>query len=198
MPRFKVNLARDGGKEWEEFLSYVQQLEQAGETDISINVSTRNQSSTENGYIIAKESEAERLSAIKDITSRTGAFEVVIKPIRNNSLRTKQQNRALHLWFKMIKDECSRIGVTKTMFYKMFRDVELPVESEDIKELCRQVTGALFGDKTTTAIPANQLDDVCELMSMALSKRLGVAAPELPSLEQLRRESMLEEAEKCK
>jgi hypothetical protein len=95
--------------------------------------------------------------------------------------RSDRQNRALHLYFRLLADELNDDGyeVKKTLR----QDVDIPWTGDLIKEfLWRPLMKTRLGIETTTKLKTGDIDTVYEILNKVIGERCGVSIP-FPSKE---------------
>lgn len=97
--------------------------------------------------------------------------------------RTNQQNKAIHLWFKMLADELNNAGLYITSVIRL----DAPWNEERVKELLWRTTQkSLFGKKSTTELTVKEINQVFEVINKGIGEK-GLHVP-LPSMQQLLRD----------
>lgn len=101
---------------------------------------------------------------------------------------TRQQNKALHLWFKWWASVLQEQGVDMANIR-----LSIPVRPtpDNFKEMIwRPVLEATYpGIHSTRELASNEIDDVVDALSVGLSEQFGVHVP-FPSEEDVRRETL--------
>ena len=101
-----------------------------------------------------------------------------------NKVRTSQQNKALHVFFKIVSDQLNEMGAEFT--YTGIKGVEMSLRYTPtlIKEtLWKPIQSALFGFDTTTKLDTKQINEVVDVINKFFSER-GVSV-DFPSIEQI-------------
>lgn len=97
--------------------------------------------------------------------------------------RTDQQNRAMHLLFKQISDECIAKGIDMRHIVK--DNVPIQCTPENIKWLWKLLQKALFGTKSTADLKkTGEIEVVYDNFNKILVERTNgeVSLPDFPSL----------------
>jgi len=102
--------------------------------------------------------------------------------------RTLQQNKALHLYFRLISDMFKENGIDARMFFKP--EIEIPISPEMVKEqIWKPVMQLYLSKKSTTELNKNgDIDEIVDILNRHLSEKfggLGYEFVEFPSYEQL-------------
>jgi hypothetical protein len=94
-------------------------------------------------------------------------------------IRTDNQNRAMHLWFRQIAETCQNQGVTMNMVINHVHDVS--VTEHGVKSLWHVLQKALFGTQSTTEIKkSGQIDKLVDHF-VALFAKEEVELPPFPN-----------------
>lgn len=97
--------------------------------------------------------------------------------------RTPKQNKALHLFFRLLADELNGAGLDMKKTLKP--EIEIPWNEENIKEfLWRPIQKAVLGKESTTELEGGEIDKVYEVLNRHLGDKLGVHVA-FPSIEDL-------------
>lgn len=103
----------------------------------------------------------------------TGNFDA------NKGIRTDNQNRAMHLWFRQIAETCQNQGVTMNLIINHTHDVS--VTEYGVKALWHVLQKALYGTDSTAQIKkSGQIDKMVEHF-VALFAKEEVELPPFPS-----------------
>lgn len=95
--------------------------------------------------------------------------------------RTNQQNRAIHVLFQLLADTLNEAGYDMKRTLK--HDVEIPWNATTAKEyLWRPIQQAQLGKKSTTELTTKEIDAVFETLNRHLASRFGLHVP-FPSIE---------------
>jgi hypothetical protein len=95
--------------------------------------------------------------------------------------RTKQQNKALHLWFTMLAQGLNDAGYDMRKTLKP--GIDIPWTATAVKEfLWRPVQQVQLGKESTTELTTKDLDIVYETVCRYLLDRVGYV-PEFPSID---------------
>lgn len=96
--------------------------------------------------------------------------------------RTLQQNKALHLYFKMVADTLNDAGLDMRAVLKP--EVEIPWSKNTVKEyLWRPIQRLQLQKESTTELTTSEIDKVYDTVNLHLSKH-GVTQP-FPSIEEI-------------
>ena len=109
-----------------------------------------------------------------------------------NKKITRQQQKALHLFFTLLAKELNDAGfdVRKTLR----QDVEIPWTNYMVKEfLWRPVMKAMYGNRSTRYMASNELDKIFDTINRAIGERTGVHM-DFPSIESLMEAELKNEA----
>lgn len=102
----------------------------------------------------------------------------------NDKQRTKQQNDALHLYFKQVSDELLDKGITMNDVVKLYKAIELTPTPEMVKNaIWRPIQLALLKKESTTALTSEEITNVYENVSRFLAQ-LEISLP-FPSIDEL-------------
>ena len=114
----------------------------------------------------------EALASLKD----DAIYEIDIK---NNDIRTLQQNKALHKYFTILASVLNSAGFEITKVIK----VDTPWSAESVKELLwRPVMMQQLNKYSTTKLTKEEVTQVYETLNRALSLKCGVSV-EFPNRE---------------
>ncbi len=102
--------------------------------------------------------------------------------------RTVQQNRALHLYFRLLSDMFRERGIDARMFFKP--EIEIPISPYMVKEMIwRPVMKAYTGKQSTTELDKTKdINEIVDILNRHLSEKFGNLGYEnipFPSYEQL-------------
>ena len=97
--------------------------------------------------------------------------------------RTKQQNKALHVLFRLLSDELNNAGLDMRKTLKP--EVEIPWGPVNVKEfLWRPIMQAQLNKSSTTQLTTKEIDEVFDTINRHLGERFGLHIP-FPSIEEL-------------
>lgn len=91
--------------------------------------------------------------------------------------RTPQQNKALHLWFRLVAEELNAGGFTVN--HVLAKKVELNWNEKLVKEiLWRELQERILGKKSTTSLEKTfDIDQVWEHLNRHLGQEFGIHVP---------------------
>ena len=91
--------------------------------------------------------------------------------------RTTDQNKALHLWFRLVAEELNNAGFTVN--HVLAKKIELNWNERLVKEiLWRELQERLLGKKSTTELEKHMdIDAVWETLNRHLGQEFGVHVP---------------------
>jgi hypothetical protein len=92
---------------------------------------------------------------------------VELKVVRKT--RTSTQNRALHLFFRMVSDALNDAGITHITTLRGANDWEIESRwtSELVKEsIWKPIQLAMFGTDSTTKLKTNEIDKIFETINL--------------------------------
>lgn len=137
--------------------------------------------------------ETDRQQAMRVFDS-DAVFEVWIREIDESEYRSGLQNRSLHKGLRNAGDALAARGITKQVAYSEASKNHIFLADEhDAKEIFRAMCKALFGIDSTAKIPMDKMSEAWEKFSFIMSERLNVDVGDFPSVESMRRESLLNE-----
>jgi hypothetical protein len=97
--------------------------------------------------------------------------------------RTTKQNRAIHLWFRLLSDELNNAGLDMKKVLKP--EVSIPWTDKNIKEyIWKPILNAMLIKKSTTEMNTGDMTKIWEVINRHLGEKFGVEVPPIPSEEQ--------------
>lgn len=97
--------------------------------------------------------------------------------------RTKQQNKALHVLFRLLSDTLNEHGLDMRKTLKP--DVEIPWSDKAVKEyLWRPIMKAQLQKQSTTELTTVEIDEVFDTINRHLGERFSLHVP-FPSIEEI-------------
>lgn len=112
------------------------------------------------------------------------------EPKENEKQRTARQNRALHLYFKLVADTLNDAGLDMRVVLKP--EVEIPWSQKTVKEyLWRPIQRIQLRKESTTDLTTKDIDLVFDTMNLHLGNH-GVHTP-FPSIEEIMARQLAEE-----
>lgn len=95
--------------------------------------------------------------------------------------RTMTQNRALHLWFRLLAEELNDAGLDMRTVIR--EDVEIPWSESSVKEyIWRPVQKALQQKESTTEADRTDYTEVRDVIERHLGQKFGVHVPPWPTV----------------
>ena len=93
--------------------------------------------------------------------------------------RTNAQNRALHLWCRLLSDTLNEAGLDQREV--LLPSVDIPWNEQSVKEsLWRPIQEAVINKESTAEAETDEYNKVYEVLSRHLSSKLGVTPPPWP------------------
>ena len=89
------------------------------------------------------------------------------------SVRTDQQNKALHLWFRLLAEALNEKHYD-------FRDLRIEIQPTEYlvkKYMWKPVQEEMYGNKSTKLLEIDQVSVLYDILNKALGERLGVHVP---------------------
>lgn len=100
--------------------------------------------------------------------------------------RTIRQNKALHVYFKLLAKSLNDAGLDMKAVLKP--EVEIPWSKHSVKEyLWRPVQNIQLGKKSTTQLTTVEIDIIFDTLNRHLSEKFGIQE-DFPSIERIMRE----------
>lgn len=97
--------------------------------------------------------------------------------------RTNQQNKALHVLFRLLADTLNEHGLDMRKTLKP--DVEIPWAAGGVKEyIWRPIQEAQLGKKSTTQLTTVEIDEVFDTINKHLGEKFNLHVP-FPSIEHI-------------
>lgn len=121
----------------------------------------------EGGKILPYDSiQADELRQIPD-----GVYVVTFKQPR--SLRTWLQNRALHLYFRLLGNDLNDAGLDMRRVLKP--EIDIPWKTESVKEYLWKPVQVAVTEKTSTAkLDTSEVDEVYKVISRHMAQKFGI------------------------
>lgn len=96
---------------------------------------------------------------------------------------TRQQQKALHLFFRQLADTLNQNGLTMSVILQKFV-LDIPATETNVKELIfRPLMEALYGKHSTTELlRKGEIDGIYDAINKFMGE-MGVSCPPFPSLE---------------
>ena len=114
--------------------------------------------------------------AIRELTEtfeKTGYVEMECTTART---RTARQNRALHVFFRVLSEALSDAGLDQRKVLKP--DFPIPWTTESAKEnLFKPIMKAMFDIDSTTKLERVQVSQVYDVLNRNLSEKYGISIP---------------------
>jgi len=97
--------------------------------------------------------------------------------------RTDTQNKAMHLWFQQVADECNKNSVdAKLVMSKVMR---MDMTPEFIKAMWKTLQRALYGTKSTTELKkAGEIDKLYDHFVRFFAENFEMELPPFPNDEE--------------
>lgn len=97
--------------------------------------------------------------------------------------RTKQQNKALHVLFRLLAEILNENGLDMRKTLKP--DIDIPWSGESVKEfLWRPIQEAQLQKRSTTELNTKEIDEVFDTINKHLGEKFGLHVP-FPSIEEI-------------
>jgi len=98
----------------------------------------------------------------------------------NKPVRTDSQNRAMHLWFQQVADECNKNSVdAKLVMSKVMR---MDMTPEFIKAMWKTLQQALYGTRSTTELKkTGEIDKLYDHFVRFFADNFEMELPPFPS-----------------
>ena len=125
-------------------------------------------------HIASEQAKAKAINLIASL-EENGRYVVEIR--KTKKTRTGQQNRALHLWLRMMADAMNNAGInTRGLFSALREGFELPIGLEDVKKIVNQVSKDRFG-RTTSKLTTTEIQELYEICNAAFGQSVGISLP---------------------
>lgn len=99
--------------------------------------------------------------------------------------RTLQQNRALHIYCKIMSEKLNECGQSqKAVLTKLNENFDIPWTEESFKCLFREVATLLYSVESTAELSTKELQEVYKVVDARISEITGVRE-EFPSVESM-------------
>lgn len=90
-----------------------------------------------------------------------------------DSVRTRQQNRALHKLYGDIANHCVQSGLDQKTVVNQLEDYECPVSPQFVKETWRAMQVAITGKQSTADLTKKEVDQVYDVFNKFWSETTG-------------------------
>jgi len=101
--------------------------------------------------------------------------------------RTAQQNKALHVWYRLVADELNGAGYDLRKVLSAGKEgIDIEWTERMVKDiLWRETQRVMFGKGSTTELSKRaEIDRVVETLNRFLAEKLGIEGVPFPSLEE--------------
>ena len=98
---------------------------------------------------------------------------------------TRQQQKALHLFFTLLANELNEMGLDQRKVLKP--SIEIPWSGESVKEqIWRPIQEALYIKKSTTKLlKKEEIDKIYDIIVKHLGEKFGFSVPSFPCIEEI-------------
>jgi hypothetical protein len=96
--------------------------------------------------------------------------------------RTSKQNRALHLWCRLLSDELNTLGLDMRVILKPTWQIWW-TETSVKENLWKPIQKAMFSKKSTTELSTVEINKIHEQIMKAIGEKHGINIP-WPSIEE--------------
>lgn len=93
-----------------------------------------------------------------------------------NKQRTSKQNRALHLYFRLIADELKRRGISMYDFLEP-KILEIPASEHSVKLCWKDMQAKYLGRESTTELTTKELTEVYDIFNNYIATNFGCHVP---------------------
>lgn len=135
------------------------------------------------GKLLISNREALNLFVAELKEGTEGEMEVRLAP-SSDTQRSKQQNKAMHLWFQLVAEALNAAGYTIQKVLTHFK-IEIDWTKDSVKEvLWKQTQKALLGKDSTTELSKHEdIDLVYNHVNRFLGEKLQIESIPFPSYE---------------
>jgi hypothetical protein len=103
----------------------------------------------------------------------------------NNEKLTRQQQKALHLFFRQVSEAINAEGIGMALILQKFI-LDVPATPYLVKEMWRMLQDGMLGKKSTTELLKKQeIDKVYDALNKFLSQEMEVEVPPFPSYSEI-------------
>jgi len=99
-----------------------------------------------------------------------------------DSIRTLNQNSALHLYCEMVEEHCAELGLTVEKLYK--KPNEIKITRDIVKSFIRETGMYMYHRDSTAKLEKNELSEVISVIQKVFAERLDFTQG-FPSIESL-------------
>ena len=100
-----------------------------------------------------------------------------------NKIRTRRQNKALHLFFQHVADSLNDAGLDMKAVLKP--EVDIPWSKDTVKEyLWRPIMRIFTNKESTTEMTTKELDEILDILTRHLGEKFGVKI-KFPSIDEV-------------
>lgn len=97
--------------------------------------------------------------------------------------RTSKQNKALHLWFRLLADELNNSGLDMKKVLKP--SINIPWTDKNIKEyIWKPIQNSMILKESTTEMDTKDMTKIWDVINLHIGQEFGIEVPLLPSEEQ--------------
>lgn len=119
---------------------------------------------------------------------------VKFTPLEDEKLRTQQQNKAIHLDFKLVAQRLNEANISAKDLFSCARE-EIGITEELMKSFWHYVMEEGFGlEPKTRKLSTKQVSEIRGVIEMAISKRLGVDIGPFPSIDGMSLDELIKKA----
>ena len=131
-------------------------------------------------YLVSILVESDNPKSARESIETFGLKAYEVKKV--DSIRTLNQNSALHLYCEMVEEHCAEIGLTVEKLYK--KPSEIKITRDIVKSFIRETGMYMFHRDSTAKLEKNELSEVIRVVEKVFAERLDFTLG-FPSIESL-------------
>jgi hypothetical protein len=133
-------------------------------------------------FQVKTETVAKGIELIKKAMRSMRLKVIKVEPLR--TLRSNNQNNALHLWLYQITTEAEHRGLTLDMWLK--KPAEMKITESMLKDCFREMGRVMYNKKSTAKLDKYEFSELVFLFDKMILERLGIDI-EFPNIDLLLR-----------
>lgn len=122
--------------------------------------------------------------------SKIGDGDVIIEVTKKEITTTKQQNKAMHLWFSQLAEALNKDGYDMRVL--IAEGIDIFWSQYTVKEhLWKPTQKAYLGKESTQKLTNKEINDIYDIINKTIGERTGIYIP-FPSIEEKINENRIE------